>query len=535
MFDVFYSGTKPNLFAHEQAADSINHARELSCTRYFWWVNYLTDYTGFDFLYEPVPWEADQVHCWPSQHQENGGTLLVPKLPTPTTNYNHPVLKRKAAVPIIGIDHGEGLTVKCDVTTRYISDYLGTLRRVLAKVTSEHVWVINSVCDYSTFDFTWHPSEWQPDMLHVFASDGQKFGDTFYVHVPSFLKKTEKLALLEWFETIHFVPDICVPRKPMPTVLHDYDSQVDAVKAHEFTTPVALFSTQDIELDYIPTVNLWREPVKTITPLTAGASIIVVPREAKNHLTTQLYDYPYIDRTQRHMFKDELLDIVFIDNGEPNAEQNWMHLNYVIDQLSANNQQHRSSGVNGRVAAYRAAAKLSTTPWFFAVFAKLKINPSFDWSWQPDRLQEPKHYIFHALNPVNGLEYGHQAMIAYNKKLVLENTAPGLDFTLDQAHEVVPILSGTAHYNDTPWMAWRTAFRECIKLKDSLPDVENEYRLTQWLTRDTTEGQWSIKGAEDAVEYYNSVNGDFAELKKSYDWAWLASYALVKRNLPKHQ
>jgi hypothetical protein len=44
-------------------------------------------------------------------------------------------------------------------------------------------------------------------------------------------------------------------------------------------------------------------------------------------------------------------------------------------------------------------------------------------------------------------------------------------------------------------------------------------------------GQYSIYGAEDAVEYYESVNGEFAELKKSYDWDWLASYAFVKRGL----
>jgi hypothetical protein len=404
----------------------------------------------------------------------------------------------------------------------------------LAKATSEYVWVISSVCDYNTFDFTWHPSEWQSDMLHVFASDNQKFGDTFYVHVPSFLKKTEKLALLEWFETIHFVPDICVPRRPMPTVMHDHDSQVNAVKAHEFTTPVALFSTMHIETNYIPAVNLWREQVKTITPLTAGASIIVVPREVKNHLRKQLYDYPYIDRTQRHMYADTPLDIVFIDNGEPNAETNYEHL-CDSARLSGKNCLHRSTGITGRVAAYRAAAELSQTPWFFAVFAKLQIEWAFDWAWQPDRMQEPKHYIFHARNPVNGLTYGHQAVIAYNRELVLTNTAEGLDFTLDQAHEVVPILSGVANYHYDAWTCWRTAFRECIKLQASLPDIENEYRLNQWLTKDATKEQWSLKGAKDAIEYYNSVDGNFVELKKSYDWAWLASYALVKRNLPQHQ
>jgi hypothetical protein len=78
------------------------------------------------------------------------------------------------------------------------------------------------------------------------------------------------------------------------------------------------------------------------------------------------------------------------------------------------------------------------------------------------------------------------------------------------------------------WTCWRTAFRECIKLKDSLPDVENEYRLNQWLTKDNTEGQWSKKGATDAVEYYDAVKGEFSELKKSYDWAWLNSYAMLK-------
>ena len=95
----------------------------------------------------------------------------------------------------------------------------------------------------------------------------------------------------------------------------------------------------------------------------------------------------------------------------------------------------------------------------------------------------------------------------------------------------MPILSGEAIYHDSAWIAWRTAFRECLKLKASLPDVENEYRLNQWLTVDHGRGQWSRKGAEDAVAYYEEVGGDFAALKKSYEWSWLASYALLTRNL----
>lgn len=532
MFDIFYSGNKPNLFAHEQQAHDIDHARKLSRTRYFWWVNYLTDYTDHDFLWEPVPWEADQRHVWPSQWQTNGGTALVPKSGGDAVNYNHAELPRKLGVPVVGIDHGTGINFDCKYKTRYISDYLGTLRRVLAKVEEEYVWVASSVCDYTYFNWTWHPSEWQQDMLHVFASGCQKFGDTFYVHVPTFLEKSRDIKLLEWFDTIHFVENVQVPRLPMPVVEHQYDTHVQAIREYEFKDPLVLFSTGG-KSGFEPTVCLWRELTKTAVPLTPGASVVIIPREVKNHMTKQVYDYPYIDKTFANG-EDPLMDIVFISNGERGADLNYKHL---LDHPNTKaNRIARVDGVKGRVAAYHAAALASTTPWFFAVFAKLRVEESFDFFWQPDRLQEPKHYIFHAFNPINGLTYGHQAMIAYNKALVLNNPGLGLDFTLDSEHEVVPILSGTAEYAMTKWSAWRTAFREVIKLRGQA-DIESQYRLEKWLTvaMGQPNGQYSIYGAEDAVEYYDSVAGDFDELKKSYDWEWLASYAFMRRNLLTNQ
>ena len=71
-----------------------------------------------------------------------------------------------------------------------------------------------------------------------------------------------------------------------------------------------------------------------------------------------------------------------------------------------------------------------------------------------------------------------------------------------------------------------------------MPDVENEYRLKVWLKEDSgtiANGHWSHKGAQDAMDFYDSVNGDFEELRKSYDWEWLSSYALIKRNLTTDQ
>jgi hypothetical protein len=490
------------------------------------------DTSTFDWTWHPDATEPPYIYQFGTQHQRTGGPQYTVLDATEVKYVDQIRIKTVANAAVIyeidHLDNNAGLIPNTVKRVRYFDNYRDTLIRLAKSIGTEHefIWVCSSICDYTNFDFSWHPEQWQATMLHVFSSDDQKFGDTFYMHVPTFAARAEKKALLEWYD-VNYV-NARVPRRPMPVIQHHNDSQVDAVKNSVWAGPLATFTNTDYVTGDLVTVPLWRSETKTIVPLSAGATSVIVPRTAVGHIQTQLYDYPYIDRTHR-MLKDAPLDIVFISNGESNAEQNYKRLDLLSDAKA--NRLVRVDNVKGRAAAYHAAARASTTPWFFAVFAKLAVDIDFDFAWQPDRMQQPKHYIFHAKNPVNGLEYGHQAMIAYNKKLVLENTGHGLDFTLDSPHEVVPILSGTAWYADSPWMAWRTAFREVLKLRASMPDVESEYRLTQWLTKDNTPEQWSMKGAQDAVEYYDAVGGNLVKLKKSYEWAWLASYAFVKRSL----
>jgi hypothetical protein len=506
-----------------------------------WHVPDNIDIRDIDFSWVPDPGSPPYTYQFATQWQKTGGPQY--RMPGAKEVKYVDVMRaevKREAVPIIEIDHLDGNAGNIpDVVKRirYFDNYRDTLIRLARSLAGEyeHVWVCSSICDYSNFDFSWHPEIWQDTMLHVFASNEQKFGDTFYMHVPTFATQAEKKALLEWY-SVNYVPRIFVPRRPLPVIEHTGDSQVAVVKTTEWDGPLALFTTTGLPIT-IPTVPLWRQEVKTITPLSKGASAVIVPKIAKSDIKTQLYDYPFIDKSMSNRHSDQPLDIVFISNGENEADFLYQ---WLVDSIGGNslvNGNYRIKhvdGVKGRVAAYQAAARASTTSWFFAVFAKLQVNKEFDWDWQPDRMQQAKHYIFHAYNPINGLTYGHQAMIAYNKQLVLENQGTGLDFTLDQAHEVVPLLSGRAYYTDN-WMCWRTAFRECIKLKASLPDVENEYRLNQWLTVDKSTEQWSMKGAQDAVEFYDAVGGDPVELKKSYEWEWLASYAFMKRSLVANQ
>jgi hypothetical protein len=59
--------------------------------------------------------------------------------------------------------------------------------------------------------------------------------------------------------------------------------------------------------------------------------------------------------------------------------------------------------------------------------------------------------------------------------------------------------------------------------------MENKERLDTWLNIGNGEFvQYSIQGAQHAVEYYDEVNGDFEKLRLSYDWDWLRTFYETK-------
>jgi hypothetical protein len=602
MFDVFYIGAKPDLFAFEKSATCLENAAEQSRTEFFWFIHSTNDYTNFNFNWMPPPWEYQYTHTFPSQWHANGGVYFASKAhadknklkfqhcqsvnrqvdmsnwtipnnldvsnfdfswhPNPLEaeyEYHFATQWQKAGGPVYqgtaGIKYVATQKAYTNATqifymdfmnpgsaeqladlrkrypeiksTRYVSDHLNVLKRIMNLAESEFVWVISSICDYTDFDFTWHPEHWQEDMIHCFPSGKQKRGDTFYINVDSFKTQMYNLEILDWFNVINYCSDQSADRILDPTVYYETDDLISTIKNYDFKFPYATFSNQPTTArhwQHYPC--LWTEKDRSVESFTRSNGVCVVPRDVKTHLRTQLYDYPYITAKERAVFTEKNLDTVYISNGEPDEQKWYDELLSVTKKKAADVIWIR--GVNGRANAYKAAAAASTTPWFFAVFAKLQVSSDFEWSWQPDYFQEPKHYIFNARNPVNGLEYGHQGMIAYNRRLVLDTVDSGLDFTLSKAHEVVPILSGVAHFNQNPWMTWRTAFREVVKLKQfqsETPTVETAHRLKVWLTKaEGLHSDWCLRGAADAVEYYDSVEGDFSKLMLSYEWNWLQTY-----------
>ena len=533
--------------------DTINRCTTRSTTELLWVLNSELDYSDFNFDYYPNPWQMKMVQIFGTQWSHWGTTFMVNretfaedtkyiKIIEHLSNLNFVKSVKANATncvyDVVVIDHGnkETTNIRNQIESKvngsnvvlvdYDNSYLNTIRNLLVTLPmkKEHcIWICSSVCDYSNFDFTYICDPFTRENLHVFPSGKQKFGDTFLIDVNKTRELINDITELGEYDQVNYNQTMRVNRLEAPKLITEHDTLVDAIKNSilDIDFPYATLMTVDNtdleETEYEP-LNLWSNDTKNIIITTTGATRVIIPKQAKDYIDYELYDYPYIKRAPK-LVKSNPLDIVFLSNGETGAEQNYEHLLKVTANLP--NRVVRVDGVNGRAAAYHAAAEASNTPWFFTVFAKLEVSSKFDWSWQPDRMQISKHYIFHAKNPVNGLIYGHQAMIAYNKKLTLGNEGKGLDFTLDNHHEVVPLISGTARYNTDSFSTWRTAFREAIKLKMGNDDDSRE-RLEAWLTKSEGEfAEYSIKGAQDAMTYYDEVNGDFDALKLSYEWAWL--------------
>ena len=530
--------------------DTINRCINRANTQLCWILNSELDYTDFNFNYFPNPWQMKMVHVFGTQWSHWGTTFLVNRESFPEdTKYIKIVehlsclnfVKDRKAIAtnnlydIVLINHGtkdiervkKQLEYKangCNIKiVDYVDSYLNTIKNIVKDIYTKkehYLWICSSVCEYANFDLSYICDPFAKDHLHVFPSGKQKFGDTFLIDVNKTKEIIDTLENLEDYFKVNYNQSQRLTRLPAPIVNVSEDTQVN-IKDYEFDFPYAIFQTEDLTTQDIEPMVLWTEQTKTIMVTSTGASRIVAPKEIKNYVKEQLYDYPYI-KTASKLIDSKPLDIIYLSNGEKCAEANYEHLLAVTKGLK--NRIVRVDGVNGRVEAYHAALEASQTPWAFTVFAKLKVNTKFDFNWQPDRLQIPKHYIFHAKNPLNGLEYGHQGMIAYNKKLTLANTGKGLDFTLDDPHETVKLLSGTATFNTDAYSTWRTAFREVIKLKSDYTDISQD-RLKIWLT--VSKGKFAedcIRGANDAVEYYNDVSGDIEQLRLSYEWSWLKKY-----------
>lgn len=392
-------------------------------------------------------------------------------------------------------------------TMRYIGTHLEMVKRAAKKSKTEFFWLIASCCDYTNFDFNYIPVPWEEKQIHCWASGNQKFGDTLLINKSAWQEQAN-VEKLEWYNAVNYHAN-GVQRFGWPTVNATDDLAV-SVMQHTFNSLYNIFYTTGSSGIPRYDMNLWEN--REVIAFNRTGHVSICPRDVKQAIKTQIYDWPYIKYQNDLNIEQMPQDIVFISYDEENAEHHWELLKHKQPRAQ------RIHGVVGLFNALQEAARLASTDWFYAVFAKTQVHEDFNFSYRPDYLRHPANYVFKAYNPILKHSYGHGAIVLHNRRWLLENTVDdGADITMSMPVVSVPILSCVNNYNETPWSAYRTAFREVYKLK-SMDSIEDQYHLHLWLTcNEGLNGEWSQRGAVDATNTDNANINDWDYLKERFD------------------
>ncbi len=390
----------------------------------------------------------------------------------------------------------------------FVESYLTVLKSVIEDINTEYFWFFANFMDLKTVDIDYIPEQHESKQIHVWYNTHplggtNKEGNVFLIPTAEFKNQVKELKYLRDFSDINYHAHDNLFQNWIAKTSFKLSNPYTGYKQNE--NFYIWLHNQDLAPNNVPQFypSFW-EDVKMYTWGKTN-DIMLVPKKDK---LNQFYD---VDRIVHYDLDYDIrpMDIVFISYDEPGAEQRYNKLKERFPRAKW------SKGVQGQTFAYMAAANMSTTDYFFAVFPKIDLVDSFDFSFQPDRLKNPCHYIFDCHNEVIDCTYGHDGVILYNKHLVMTTTNPGLDFTMSQPVTSVPILSAVNKLNETPLLAWRTAFREVIKLKLQKPTVENNFRLKKWTTLGKGDkAEWVHKGAVDGVKFLDEGNDPF----KSYDF-----------------
>jgi hypothetical protein len=219
------------------------------------------------------------------------------------------------------------------------------------------------------------------------------------------------------------------------------------------------------------------------------------------------------------------LDVVFISYNEPNAEDNWARV------LERAPHAKRVDGVKGIFAAHCRAAEIATTDMFYVVDGDAWLVDDWAFDYQPNIWNRHCAYVWCSRNPVNDLVYGYGGVKLFPRQKLLDAWLwQGLDMTTEVMKDIsiMPRVSNETRFNTDEFSTWRSAFRECVKLFYHLeqhPDnfyLEN--RLDEWMMSgdDRPYGEYSIKGATDAVEFVKKNIVNLKILLKINDRKWLS-------------
>jgi len=224
-------------------------------------------------------------------------------------------------------------------------------------------------------------------------------------------------------------------------------------------------------------------------------------------------------------------DMIFLSYDEDNADENWADLKKKCPWAK------RVHGVYGSDAAHKAAAEASITDRFITCDGDTIVHPEFFDATIPKDFAEDmnKTISWNSINYLNGLVYGNGSLKCWTKPFVMnmrthehsDQPKNQVEFCFESGYTQSNIIYSTTYPNGSPRQAWRSAFREGVKMtldqgvKIPIRKLKkqmywkNLIRLLIWCSvgADVDYGLWSIYGARMGCHMTNLTEWDYVQVR----------------------
>ncbi len=217
-------------------------------------------------------------------------------------------------------------------------------------------------------------------------------------------------------------------------------------------------------------------------------------------------------------------DIFFISFKESNCEQNWDRLKYLHPNAI------RLHGITGIDKVHNTCDSLSSTDYFWTVDGDNYVLKLLEWN------ESISHdlLMFKAIDPIHKNLTLLGGVKLWRKNSIINKDMSKGDFSLNATKNKIVIdhAYSETRYNSSPYDAWKTSFRHCVKLMSvifrSRPNAKNidEY-LNQWkrcANITVLNSNWSYQGYLDACNYVKLYDNNVEQLNLINNYEWLEKF-----------
>lgn len=190
----------------------------------------------------------------------------------------------------------------------------------------------------------------------------------------------------------------------------------------------------------------------------------------------------------------------------------------------------RLHGIKGIDKVHLTCDQLSTNDFFWTVDGDNYLVDSLVYN---EKIDTPL-LLFHAIDPIDKMPTLLGGVKLWKKGSIINPSMNKGDFCLNAtaSKKVIDKSYSITTYNASPFDAWKTSFRHCVKLMSvifkSRPGAKNINRyLDHWKScNESTEANanWCYLGYKDAEAYVQTYDNNLTELFKINDYAWLTSH-----------